>query len=126
MFVIKLKDHVDPNEVVVNAADPGFMRGTGLDRGIPAYMKATYGLMRMVMGRGLKAGAWAYVDAAVVKPDATHGSWMYNWEVYSFPSMTHTPDGKKAIERLLAETIEELEFADARGILSSMGKYSNV
>lgn len=83
MFVIKLKDHVDPNEVVVNAADPGFMRGTGLDRGIPAYMKATYGLMRMVMGRGLKAGAWAYVDAAVVKPDATHGSWMYNWEVYS-------------------------------------------
>lgn len=40
--------------------------------------------------------------------------------------MTHTPDGKKAIERLLAETIEELEFADARGILSSMGKYSNV
>jgi len=32
----------------------------------------------------------------------------------------HTPEGKHATERLWEETMTELEFAGARGILSSM------
>ncbi|KAH8891147.1 short-chain dehydrogenase [Thozetella sp. PMI_491] len=121
MFLVKLKDYVNPDDVVVNVADPGFMRNAGLDRHLPTAMRAAFGLYRSV-GRSTKAGAWTYVDAATVKPPSSHGSWTYNWTVYPFPSMMHTPEGKSATERLWKETIKELEFADVQNILSSIRK----
>jgi NAD(P)-dependent dehydrogenase (short-subunit alcohol dehydrogenase family) len=82
MFVVKLKDFVAPNNVVVNLVDPGFVRATGLDRNAPGFVKVIVGAMRLVLGRTVKAGAWTYIDAAVVKGKETHGSFLYNWKVF--------------------------------------------
>ena len=82
MFLVKLKDYVNPDDVVVNVVDPGFMRNAGLDRNIPLLVRTSLRLIRFLIGRDVKAGAWTYVDAAVVKPNSTHGSWMYHWAVY--------------------------------------------
>lgn len=82
MFVVKIKDFVSSDDVVVNCVEPGFMRATGLDRNAPVYLKPISTVMRLVLGRPVKAGAWVYVDAAVVKGKESHGSYLYNWEVF--------------------------------------------
>lgn len=140
MFIAKLKDHVSPNDVVVNVADPGFMRNGGMDEALPAVLRIPLNIMRSTLGRDPKGGAWAFIDAAILKPETSHGSWTYNWEVWSyvpldyqvdasrddkltarsFPHMMHLPEGKKVADRLWGETIAELGFADTSGILSSM------
>lgn len=83
IFISKLAPYVDPSDVVVNVVDPAFVATPGLDRNIPAYLRYINGLSRMLVARSIKAGAWAYVDTAVVKPSSTHGSWLANWEVHA-------------------------------------------
>ena len=82
MFVVKLKDFVAPDDVVVNLVDPGFVRATALDRDAQGFLKIIISAMKLVLGRTLKAGAWTYIDAAVVKGKETHGSFLYNWKVF--------------------------------------------
>ncbi|KAF2654669.1 short chain dehydrogenase [Lophiostoma macrostomum CBS 122681] len=119
MFLVKVKDYVNPEDVVVNVADPGFVKSAGLDRSLPAHVRAIFALMRSALGRDIKAAASTYVDAAVIKPDSTHGSWLSNWTVFPFPAIMHTPEGEKIIEKLWDETIEELDFVDAKGIFAT-------
>jgi hypothetical protein len=47
-----------------------------------------------------------------------------NIATLSFPKIMHTPEGKRATEKLWEETMTELEFANARGVLSSMNNKS--
>jgi hypothetical protein len=67
MFLVKLKDFVAPDDVIVNLVDPGFVRATALNRNAPGFVKVIVRAMRLVLGRTVKAGAWTYIDAAVVK-----------------------------------------------------------
>lgn len=82
MFIDKLRNHVAQDEVVVNVGDPGFVGATGFDRDIVGPVGFILSLSRRVVGRNIRAGAWTMVDAAVVKPATSHGSWTYNWQVY--------------------------------------------
>ncbi|KAL3476264.1 hypothetical protein BJX99DRAFT_144034 [Aspergillus californicus] len=122
MFIHNLKDHISSDEVVVNVADPGFVQNGGLDRSTPSFLKIIMVAARRLLARSDKAGAWSYVDAAVVKPESTHGSWMSNWAVHPFPKIMYSRDGKRAADMLWEETIEELDGAGVRAILSSIGK----
>ncbi|KAL3471260.1 hypothetical protein BJX99DRAFT_250590 [Aspergillus californicus] len=122
MFIHKLRAYVAAEDVVVNVADPGLVKNSGMDRHAPAFLKLTFTIMRALFARSVPAGAWTLADAAVVKPDSTHGSWICHYGVYAFPKVMHTADGKKATEKVWEETIAELEWADVRGILASMKK----
>lgn len=83
MFILKLREHVSEDEVVVNVADPGFIGNTGFDRTVPAITRIPTMAVRKVIGRGVRPGAWTLVDAATLKPKSSHGSWTYCWEVFS-------------------------------------------
>ncbi|KAL4782683.1 hypothetical protein BJX76DRAFT_332216 [Aspergillus varians] len=121
IFISKLAPYVDPSDVVVNVADPAFVATPGLDRNIPAHLKYTNGLGRMLVARSIEAGAWAYIDTAVVKPNSTHGSWLANWEVHAFPKIMYSLEGRQASDTLWQETLADLDWAGVRGILSAMG-----
>lgn len=82
IFLSKLAPYVDPSDVVVNVVDPGFVATPGLDRNVSPLLRYINGLSRKLVGRSLYCGGWAYIDATVVKPDTTHGSWVSNWDVY--------------------------------------------
>lgn len=82
-FVSKLKEVVHEDDVVVNVADPGFVRGTSFDRTVPTVTRVITGAIRGTIGRSLRAGVWNFVDAAVLEPKTSHGSWIYNWQVFS-------------------------------------------
>ncbi|KAL5332485.1 hypothetical protein BJX70DRAFT_129847 [Aspergillus crustosus] len=120
MFIHKLKDYVSGNDVVVNVADPGLIKNAGMDRYAPAFVKVTFSIMRALFARSAPAGAWTLANAAVVKPDSTHGSWLSHYTVYPFPKVMFKTDGKKATEKVWEEALAELQWADVRGILASM------
>jgi len=81
MFVVKLKDFVIADDVVVNLVEPGFIRATGLDRSVPALVQPVLGVSRLLLGRTVKFGAWTYIDAAVLKGKETHGSVLDDWNI---------------------------------------------
>ncbi|KAF9767209.1 hypothetical protein IL306_000257 [Fusarium sp. DS 682] len=82
LFIDKLAQHVDPNDVVINLVDPGLTKGTGLmDKG-PWLMRILVSMVTRLMGRTLEQGASAYVDAAVIKGAESHGSYIMNWKIF--------------------------------------------
>lgn len=82
MFLVKIKDYVDPKDLIINIADPGTVKNTALDRELPWIIRAVTNTLKIVIGRSLTAAAWAYVDAAVVKGAESHGSYIMNWQIH--------------------------------------------
>jgi len=81
MLVLRLGSLVSPDDVVINAVEPGLVRGTGLSRSAPGPLQVFVKLFHL-MGRTTVQGALTYADAAVVKGKETHGSFVVNWEIY--------------------------------------------
>ncbi|KAF2636853.1 putative short-chain dehydrogenase/reductase family protein [Massarina eburnea CBS 473.64] len=121
MFISKLSDNMSASSVIVNAVDPGLTQGTGLHRNSHGPVKTIMTFAKMVTARSLQQGAWTYVDAAVVKGAESHGSFVMDWKICPFHDLMYTPEGKKATERLWAETLEELRFAHVSEVLKSVG-----
>lgn len=81
MFVSKISELVDPNKVVIQAVDPGFVQGTGLHRHLGGGLRAMFAVMKSLTARSLEQGAWTYVDAAVVKGEETHGCFLMDYKI---------------------------------------------
>ena len=82
LFMVKLKDHINADDVVVSLVDPGFTKGTSLGRDVPLFVKPILWLMHLTLARTVEQGAWTYIDAVAVKGKESHGSFLYNWEIY--------------------------------------------
>ncbi|PWY92224.1 short-chain dehydrogenase/reductase family protein [Aspergillus heteromorphus CBS 117.55] len=121
-FLYKLVDYVSADDVVVNLADPAFVKGTGLIRDVNTVGKVFMALFGALCGRTVKVGASTFVDAAVVKGKESHGCFLMSWKIEPFNSSLYTSDGERAVEQLWRETMDELAFADVRGVLQSMKK----
>ncbi len=67
MAFINIKDLVSRDEVVVKMIEPGFIKGTGLQKEVPMVAKPVLGLMNFFLARTVEQGAWAYLDGLVVK-----------------------------------------------------------
>ncbi|KAJ5018511.1 Short-chain dehydrogenase/reductase tropG [Colletotrichum sp. SAR 10_99] len=119
-FMIKIAEYVRKEDVVVNLVDPGLTKGTNLHTNLSGILKAFMGAAKSLTGRSLEKAASTYVNAAVVRGEETHGSFLMDWEISPFASMLYEQKGKAATERLWEGTMEELEFAGVRSILRSM------
>ncbi len=60
----------------------GYTKGTKLDRDAPFLLKPIIGVMKAALARTPKEAAWTYVDGLAVKGKESHGSFLYNWEVF--------------------------------------------
>ncbi|GKT49708.1 short-chain dehydrogenase cctT [Colletotrichum spaethianum] len=120
LVITKLVEHVHKEDVVVNLVDPGLCKGSGLHRHLNIGLRVIFGAIKGVTGRSLEQGASTYLDAAVVRGDETHGSYLMDWKIYPFPSYVYTAEGKATGKRLWDETLQELDFAGVRSILRSM------
>ena len=81
MFLWKLVDNVDADDVIVNLADPGFVK-TDLGRSFSRGAKLGYQVFGAVCGRSLTMGASTYLDAAVAKGKDSHGTFITSYEVH--------------------------------------------
>ncbi|KAI2619547.1 NAD(P)-binding protein [Hypomontagnella submonticulosa] len=120
MFVYKLLDYVSADDVIVNLVCPGFVKGTNLSRDTSLVVKPLLALFSAIAARNVTDGASTYLDAALIKGKESHCSFIMSWKVAPYNAFLYTPEGKEAADRLFEETMDELKFADVRGILESM------
>ncbi|KAI1765461.1 NAD(P)-binding protein [Hypoxylon sp. FL1150] len=120
MFLWKLVDYVSADDVIVNLADPAWVKGTELHRDARGAWKMAMKIFGALAGRTMTVGASCYVDAVVNKGKESHGCFLMSWQPHPFASLLYTPEGKVATQRLWNETLAELDFASVRAILDSM------
>ncbi|KAI0530006.1 hypothetical protein GGR58DRAFT_525490 [Xylaria digitata] len=121
MFLWNLVDYVSADDVIINLADPAFVRGTQIARDIDsAHVKVLFCIFGLVTGRVPKVGASCYVDAVVNKGKESHGCFLMSWKIHPFPALLYTPEGKALTQRVWDETLAEFEFAGARDIVEKM------
>ncbi|KAK0720988.1 hypothetical protein B0H67DRAFT_600314 [Lasiosphaeris hirsuta] len=121
MFMWNLVDYVSADDVIVNLADPAWVKGTELVRdGTGPVVRAAFKVFGATTGRTPRLGASCYVDAVINKGKEAHGCFLMSWSIHPFPAMLYTPEGRVVTQKVWDETLAELEFAGVRGILDSM------
>ncbi|KAJ5587587.1 uncharacterized protein N7459_003352 [Penicillium hispanicum] len=120
IFAWKLTYAISADDVVVNMVEPGFTKGTNLQRDAPVVVKAALNVLKAVSARSVALGATTYVDAAVVKGKESHGCLLMNWGIVPYHSLQYTPEGKELMEQLWEETLNEFSFIDVNAILKSL------
>ncbi|KAI0550661.1 hypothetical protein F4679DRAFT_594570 [Xylaria curta] len=121
MFLWNLVDYVSADDIIINLADPAFVRGTSLARDLDGILaKIAISIFGLIAGRTPKVGASCYVDAVVNKGKESHGCFLMSWKVHSFPTLLYSPEGKLITQRVWNETLAEFEFVGARNLIEGM------
>ncbi|KIW93104.1 uncharacterized protein Z519_05709 [Cladophialophora bantiana CBS 173.52] len=120
MFIYQLQDWVSAEDVVVNLVDPGYVKGTNLQRQVTGIGAAILWLLGATTARKVEHGASTYLDATISKGKESHGCYLADWRVRPFAPLLYTPHGKQLIEQVWRETLDEFDFVSARDILNSM------
>ncbi|KAG7409141.1 Short-chain dehydrogenase/reductase tropG [Fusarium oxysporum f. sp. rapae] len=120
IFIDKLSQHVDPSDLIINLVDPGLTKGTGLMDKSSGLMKIAMALGTRVVGRTQEQAASAYVDAAIVKGEESHGSYIMDWKICPFGSYYYTEEGKSVQDRIWREVMDEFAFAGMEEIIGSL------
>lgn len=82
MFLWNLVDYVSADDVIVNLADPAFVKGTDLLREVPGPVRMGMRAWGAIAGRTPQVGASCLVDAMVNKGKESHGCFLMSWEIY--------------------------------------------
>lgn len=82
MFLWNLVDYVSAKDVVVNIADPGFVKGTDLTREAKGGQKIAASVFGSLVGRNKADGASTYIDAVVNKGEESHGCFIMSWAIH--------------------------------------------
>ncbi|KAI1753959.1 hypothetical protein F4782DRAFT_545312 [Xylaria castorea] len=121
MFLWNLVDYVSADDIIINLADPAFVRGTSFARELNGVLvKIAFSIFGLVAGRTPKVGASCYIDAVVNKGKESHGCFLMSWDIHPFPALLYTPEGKLTTQRVWDETLAEFEFVGARSLIEAM------
>lgn len=85
VFLWKLVDYVSADDVIINLADPAFVRGTSLARDMNSnkIFKHAWAVASILGGaRRPRIGASCYVDAVVNKGKESHGCFLMSWKAH--------------------------------------------
>ncbi|KAI0505859.1 hypothetical protein F5B22DRAFT_626177 [Xylaria bambusicola] len=117
LFVSTLAELVDPDDVLVNMANPGMTKGTDFFRGIPSIFMPIIRFGQFLLARPVAVAASIYVDAVTARGNESHGSFLSDWTIKPYPSLCYTQEGYHIRERLWEETLAELNFAGVSKII---------
>ncbi|KAI5457498.1 hypothetical protein BGZ63DRAFT_394870 [Mariannaea sp. PMI_226] len=120
LFVINLMQYVNAEDVIVNLVDPGLVKNTDLQRGIPSLIAVAFSCMKAIFGRSLPVGASTYVDAVAVKGKESHGCFLSSWRISSYAAFAYTAEGATVRDQLWQETMKEFEFVRPQEILDGL------
>ncbi|CAG7562015.1 unnamed protein product, partial [Fusarium equiseti] len=122
LFVDRLARYINPNDVIINLVDPGLTKDTGLGKDATGLAKIIMTIFSKLIGRTKEQAASTYVDAAVLKGDETHGSYIMDWRIYPFGKYYYSEECRNVQDRLWKEMMDEFEFAHMEEIINSMGR----
>ncbi|KFY72555.1 hypothetical protein V499_07303 [Pseudogymnoascus sp. VKM F-103] len=120
LFLVKLAEHIKPEDVVINMVDPGLTKGTGLFRDAKGALLVAMKAFLAITGRPVDRGAATYVDALLGHGKESHGCFLMNTEISPLASFFYTAEGSIAQDQIWEETLGELSFAQAEEIIASM------
>jgi NAD(P)-dependent dehydrogenase (short-subunit alcohol dehydrogenase family) len=83
MFLWNLVDYVSADDVIVNLADPAWVKGTELvhdAKGVVKLAMKAFG----TLGRTVTVGASCFVDAAVNHGKESHGCFLMSWAIHPY------------------------------------------
>lgn len=76
MFVAKLAEITNPDEVIINCTDPGATKGTAFFREVDSWaFKMALGILMDIMGRNMTDAARVYLYSTLVLGKESHGSY---------------------------------------------------
>ncbi|KKP03456.1 retinol dehydrogenase 12 [Trichoderma harzianum] len=81
IFVSKLAEFVNPNDVLVNVSNPGMTGGTDFFRGYPALVMKVIAIGQWILARPVDVAATTYLDAVLVQGEKSHGSFTSDWTI---------------------------------------------
>ncbi|TGJ82166.1 hypothetical protein E0Z10_g6612 [Xylaria hypoxylon] len=81
LFVSKLAELVDVDDVLVNMANPGMTKGTDFFRGVPAIFTPIISFGQFILARSAEVAASIYVDAVSARGEESHGSFLSDWTI---------------------------------------------
>ncbi|KAI1370618.1 NAD(P)-binding protein [Hypoxylon crocopeplum] len=121
LFVSKLAERVNSDNVIVNASNPGLCKGTefGSDATGSPFVRLAFRLFQSLNGRTVEAGASALVDAVITGKEG-HGSYVSDWTIQPYPKLLYTKEGRDVGDRVWEETMEELNFVGASKIVQKL------
>ncbi|KAH7149050.1 hypothetical protein B0J13DRAFT_620954 [Dactylonectria estremocensis] len=119
-WIVKLAERVSAKDVVVNLVDPGLVKGTDLHRNVNPIVRVFLTAIKSLTGRTMEQGASTFINAAVVRGEETHGSYLMDWVIFPYNMEVYGPNGETLRDRIWTETLKALSFVDIDGILSSV------
>lgn len=81
MFLWNLVDYISADDVIVNLADPAWVKGTSLACDVKGAERAGLKLFSL-LGRTPRVGTSCFVDAMVNKGKESHGCFLISWKPY--------------------------------------------
>ncbi|KAM0432991.1 hypothetical protein ACHAPT_004696 [Fusarium lateritium] len=81
LFIVKLAEKVNPDEVIVNMVDPGLTKGTGLAHHAAGAVAVAAKVFVTIAGRPVNRGAATYVDAVFGHGKESHGCFLMNCQI---------------------------------------------
>ncbi|KAK7426259.1 hypothetical protein QQZ08_007289 [Neonectria magnoliae] len=121
-WIVKLAERVRAEDVVVNLVDPGLVKGTSLHRSINVVFKAIFTAVKALTGRTMEQGASTFIDAAVVRGEESHGSYLMDWKIFAYNAAVYGSDGEALRDRIWNETLSALPLANIDMILDSVSR----
>ncbi|KAG0650068.1 Short chain dehydrogenase yanD [Hyphodiscus hymeniophilus] len=106
MFLWKLVDYVAADDVIVNLADPAWVKDTEFARDAKGFMKVAMKAFG-TLGRTPFHRVFLFMR-------------IHPYQCLRFAAMLYTTEGKQLTEKVWKETLDELDFAGVRGILEAM------
>ena len=82
MFLWKLVDVVSADDVIVNLADPAYVKGTEFARDVKGGGMKVAAKLFSTLGRTPEVGASCYIDAVVNKGKESHGCFLMSWQIH--------------------------------------------
>ncbi|RAH49595.1 putative short-chain dehydrogenase/reductase family protein [Aspergillus brunneoviolaceus CBS 621.78] len=120
VFIRRLAQQINPDDVIINVCNPGMVAGTGLGRNgspNPGFVeKYAIPLFARALGRKVQSGASVYIHALLGEGKRGHGSFISDWTIKPYARLLYAKEGQVLSERLWHETMEELKFASDHGI----------
>lgn len=118
LFVVKLADNVNSDDVIINMVDPGLTKGTDLARGVTGVTAVATKIFFSIAGRSVDSGAATYIDAVLGHGKESHGCFLMNCKIAPLACWFYS-DGKVLTDLIWTETLQELSFAGVEQIIAS-------
>jgi NAD(P)-dependent dehydrogenase (short-subunit alcohol dehydrogenase family) len=83
MFLWKLVDYVSSDSIIINLADPAWVKGTDLARDVKGLTKLGLKVFELT-GRTKRVGASCFIDALVNKGKESHGCFLMSWKIHPY------------------------------------------